>query len=59
MFNEDGHQKKKDYSAVNFKIVNKIALSILEKDEEFKAPLKRKRLKAALDDSYREQLLKC
>jgi len=36
-----------------------MALAILEKDKTFKASKKQKRLKAALNDSYREKLLKC
>ena len=59
VFNEDSHLKKKNNSAANFNIINKMALTILEKDTTFKASKKRKRLKAALDDNYREKLLKC
>lgn len=59
IFNEDRKLKKKDFSAANFNIINKIALAILEKDKTFKASKNQKRLKAALNDSYREKLLKC
>ena len=59
IFNEDRKLKKKDFSAANFNIINKMALAILEKDKTFKASKKQKRLKAALNDSYREKLLKC
>ncbi len=59
IFNEDKKLKKKDFSAANFNIINKIALAILEKETTFKGPKTRKRLKAALDDRYREKLLKC
>ena len=55
---EDSKLKKKDFSAANFNIISKIALAILEKDTTFKASKKQKRLKAALDDRYREKLLK-
>lgn len=59
IFNEDRKLKKKDFSAANFNIINKMALAILEKETTLKGPKTRKRLKAALDDSYREKLLKC
>jgi predicted transposase YbfD/YdcC len=59
IFNEDSKLKKKDFSAANFNIISKIALAILEKDTSFKASKRQKRLKAALDDNYREKLLKC
>lgn len=59
IFNEDRKLKKKDFSAANFNIINKMALAILEKDKTFKASKNQKRLKAALNDSYREKLLKC
>jgi predicted transposase YbfD/YdcC len=59
VFNEDNSLKKKDNSAVNFNIVLKIALTMLERESSLKASKKRKRLFAALDDNYREKVLKC
>jgi predicted transposase YbfD/YdcC len=59
IFNEDKLLKKKDNSAINFNIVLKVALSLLEKESSLKVSKKRKRLNAALDDSYREKVLKC
>jgi len=59
VFNEDGALKKKDNSAINFNIVTKVALTLLEKEQTMKASKKGKRENAALDDRYREKVLKC
>ena len=59
IFNEDSKLKKKDNSAVNFNIVTKIALALLEKEQTMKVSKKGKRENAALDDHYREKVLKC
>lgn len=59
VFNEDESLKKKDNSPANFNIVTKVALALLEKEQSFKASKKGKRHNAALDDSYREKILKC
>ena len=59
VFNEDSSLKKKYNSAVNFNIVTKVALSLLEKEQTMKASKKGKRENAALDDRYREKVLKC
>jgi len=58
IFKEDSSLKKKDYSAINFNIINKVALAILEKDNSIKASKPRKMTKAALNDEYRTKLLK-
>jgi len=58
IFKEDSSLKKKDYSAVNFNIINKVALAILEKDTSVKLSKPRKMAKAALNDEYRSKLLK-
>lgn len=57
IFKEDGSLKKKDNSPVNFNIVRKVALSLLEKDTTIKKSKNVKRLKASLDDKYRAKLL--
>lgn len=59
VFNEDSSLKKKDNLAINFNIVTKVALSLLEKEQTMKASKKGKRENAALDDCYREKVLKC
>ena len=57
VFNEDSLLKKKDYSARNFNMVAKIALTLLEKEQSMKGSKKKKRLVAALTDEYREKIL--
>ena len=59
IFGEDNQQKKKDNSPVNFNIMSKIALAMLEKKKTTKLSKNRMRLRAALDDAYREQLMGC
>lgn len=58
LFNEDKSLKKKDNAAANFNIINKIALTLIEREKSMKISKKRKRLTAALDDRYREKILK-
>ncbi len=58
IFKEDQSLKKKDNSAINFNLINKIALAILEKDNSVKLSKPRKMAKAELNDNYRSQLLK-
>ena len=57
IFKEDESLKKKDASPVNFNIVRKIALVMIEKDDSIKKSKNVKRLKAALDDKYRAKIL--
>ena len=56
-FNEDSARRKKDNSPANFNIINKISLALIEKDKNYKASKNLKRVKAALDDTYREYLI--
>lgn len=56
--NEDNQLKRKGYAAENFNIIRKIALGMIEKENEWTAPKKRKMLKALMNDQYREKLLK-
>ena len=58
IFDEDDMLMKKGNSAVNFSIINKMALAILEKEKSTKMSKPSKRLKAALDDEYRTLLIK-
>ncbi len=58
VFGEDAALKKKDNAAINFNIINKFVLTILEKDKTTKGSKPSKRAKAALDDNFREGLLK-
>lgn len=59
IFNEDKSLKKKDNAAVNLNMITKIALALIEKDQSFKASKKGRRERAALDDRYREKIMKC
>lgn len=55
---EDGQLKRKGNSAQNFNLINKTALGLLinEKTAKMSKPLKR--LRASINDSYRELILK-
>jgi hypothetical protein len=50
---------KSGNSVVNFSIVNKMALALLDKEKSTKMSKRSKRLTAALDDGYRSLVLKC
>lgn len=56
-FREDYSRKRKGYAAQNFNIITKMVLSMLVNDTTFDASKKRKRLRAALNQEYREGLL--
>lgn len=58
IFKEDGQLKRKGNSAKNYNIIAKVALGLLvnEKTEKLTKPLKR--LRASIDDRYRELVLK-
>ena len=58
IFNEDAGLKKKGNAPYNFNIVNKIALTLIEQQKNNKMSKNAKRIKAALDDKYREEILK-
>lgn len=57
VFNEDSSRKRAKYAAENFNIINKIALTIVQKDKSNKKNKKQKMLMAALNVNYREKLL--
>ena len=57
-FNEDRALRKKDFSASNFNIINKMAMTLLQNETSYKASKNAKRERAALDDDYREKVLK-
>lgn len=58
IFKEDQSLKKKGHSALNFNIIAKMALSIIDKDSSSKKSKIVKRQSAALDDNYRAKLLR-
>jgi predicted transposase YbfD/YdcC len=57
VFKEDLSLKKKGNSALNYNIINKIAINLLDKDANTKKSKPVKRQTAAMDDVYREHLL--
>jgi hypothetical protein len=57
VFKEDLSLKKKGNSALNFNIINKIAINLLDKDIQSKKSKPIKRQTAAMDDTYRQKLL--
>lgn len=59
LFKEDASLKKDGNSAINYNIVLKLALAMIEKEKSRKLSKPAKRLTAALDDKYRERILKC
>ena len=56
-FQEDHNQTKAGNLAKNLGIVRRIVLNLLKSDETVKKSLKRKRMRALVDHSYRETLL--
>ena len=57
IFKEDASLKKKGDSPMNFNIIAKIALALIEREKSTKMSKNSKRLKAALDDKYRTKIL--
>jgi len=58
IFKEDGQLKRKGNSAENFNIIIKAALSLIDNEKSLKKTKPLKMLRAALDDKYREKILK-
>lgn len=58
LFREDYCRKRKDNAAENFNIIRKMALNIIRNKKDGKKSLRRKRLMAAWDIDYLENLLK-
>lgn len=56
-FSEDASRKRKDNAAQNFSILLKIALNMLKQDKSTKQGIAGKRLKAAWNNNYLEQIL--
>ena len=58
IFKEDASLKKKGNSPMNFNIITKIGLALIEREKSTKMSKNSKRLRAALDDKYRTKILK-
>lgn len=57
VFREDASLKKKGNAALNYNVIAKMALTIIERETESKNSKPKKRQLAALDDEYRSKLL--
>lgn len=57
IFKEDASLKKKGNSALNYTIIAKMALTLIDRERETKKSKPSKRMLAALDDDYRAKLL--
>jgi predicted transposase YbfD/YdcC len=58
VFKEDASLKKKDHSAMNYNIIAKMALTLIDQEKSTKKSKPSKRLLAALEDDYRTKILK-
>jgi predicted transposase YbfD/YdcC len=59
VFKEDSSLKKNGNSAINYNIILKLALAMIEKEQSQKQSKPLKRLHAAWSDKYRNKILKC
>ena len=59
IFKEDGALKKKGNPALNYNIIAKMAITMIDNEKETKKSKPNKRMLAALDDDYRSKILKC
>lgn len=59
IFKEDESLKKKGNSAINYNIILKMALSMINGEKSKNASKPVKRLNAAWDDDYRSKIMKC
>lgn len=57
-FGEDHSRLRKDHAALNFAVFRRFALNMLKR-EPTKAPIKRKRLKALMNETFRARILAC
>lgn len=57
IFKEDASLKKKGHSALNFNIIAKMGLTLIDKEKSTKKSKPSKRMMAALDDNYRDKLI--
>jgi len=58
VFQEDNSRKRQGDSAANFNLIAKTALALLAKEDTHKLSLKGKRYRAALDNKFREKIMK-
>jgi predicted transposase YbfD/YdcC len=58
VFKEDASLKKKDHSALNYNIIAKMAMTLIDQEKSTNKSKPSKRLLAALEDDYRAKILK-
>ena len=58
IFKEDGQLKRQGNSAQNFNIISKTALGLIDNEKTAKMSKPMKRLRASIDDKYRELIMK-
>ena len=56
-FGEDGNRTRKGHTPENLAVLRRAVLGLLKNETEFKAGLKRKRRRCAMDDGYLLQVL--
>ena len=56
-FGEDDHRTRKDHSAENLALIRRAALNLLRNNGPTKDSLKRRKLRACLNDHYRFKLI--
>ena len=56
-FREDESRIRKGFSAENFAVLRHIALNLLRNNESFRGSIKTKRLNAAMDTDYLENIV--
>jgi len=56
-YGEDQARTRIGNSAENFSILRRISLNLIRQDKVTKAGVKNRRLKAGIDDAYREKLI--
>lgn len=56
-FGEDAHRASKDHSAQNLALVRRMALNLIRHNGPSKDSLRRRKLRASLNDDYRSQLI--
>lgn len=58
IFKEDGQLKRKGNSAQNFNVISKTALGLIESEKSTNLSKPMKRLRASIDDGFRELIMK-
>jgi len=54
---EDAHRTRKDHSAANLGMIRRAVLNLLQQDTSNKLSIRRRKMRAFMDSSYRQALL--